>query len=119
MTDLVTADDPAFLQWWDDNAKYIEPLDMKAWMSTCWTDARRVKTGMNTDIQYPHTDTRYPYTYASDYLRTLAGYGHHGAKLSRSDAGQIRIGIASALGMDDEELARKLADHYISKECAK
>ena len=63
-------------------------------------------------------DTRYPYTYAADYVRSLAGYGEHGTKLSRADASQIRGGIALALGMDDVELARKLADHYKANEDA-
>lgn len=61
-------------------------------------------------------DTRYPYTYAADFVRSLAGYGDQGAKLSRSDASQIRSGIALAIGMDDAELARKLADHYKANE---
>ena len=64
------------------------------------------------------TDSRYPYTYAADYVRSLAGHGEQGAKLSRSDASQIRSGIALALGMDDVELARKLADHYRANEDA-
>lgn len=57
-------------------------------------------------------DTRYPYTYAADFIRGLAGYNESGTKLSRSDASRIRQGIAKALGMDDEELARTLADYY-------
>ena len=57
-------------------------------------------------------DTRYPYTYACDYIRSLAGYDGHGAKLSRSDASQIRHGIAEALKLDDAELAERLADYY-------
>ena len=57
-------------------------------------------------------DSRYPYTYACDFLRGLAGYGEGGTKLSRADASQVRSGIAEALGMADDELARKLADHY-------
>ena len=64
------------------------------------------------------TDTRYPYTYAADYVRSLAGYGEHGMKLTRSDASQIRSGIAAALGMDDAELARKLADYFKANEDA-
>lgn len=63
-------------------------------------------------------DTRYPYTYAADYVRSLAGYGEHGTKLSRGDASQIRSGIALALGMDDAALARKLADYYKANEDA-
>ena len=62
------------------------------------------------------SDTRYPYTYAADFVRGLAGYGEGGTKLSRSDSSQIRQGIAKALGMDDEELARKLADYYKANE---
>ncbi len=57
-------------------------------------------------------DSRYPYTYACDYVRGLAGYGEGGTKLSRSDASQVRRGIAEAIGMADDELARKLADYY-------
>lgn len=57
-------------------------------------------------------NSRYPYTYACDYLRGLAGYGEGGTKLSRAEASQVRQGIADALGMADYDLARKLADHY-------
>lgn len=64
------------------------------------------------------TDTRYPYTYAADYVRSLVGYGDRGTKLSRSDASQIRSGIALALGMDDAELARRLADYFKANEDA-
>lgn len=64
------------------------------------------------------TDARYPYTYASDYMCSLAGYDDKGIKLSRSDASQIRAGIALALGMDDTELASKLADYYKANEDA-
>lgn len=63
-------------------------------------------------------DTRYPYTYAADYVRSLAGYGEQGTKLSRSDASQICAGIAIALGMEESELARRLADYYKANENA-
>jgi hypothetical protein len=63
-------------------------------------------------------DSRYPYTYAADFVRCLAGYDEHGTKLSRSDASQIRGGVAVALGIDDADLARKLADHYKANEAA-
>lgn len=62
--------------------------------------------------QAMENDTRYPYTYACDFLRGLAGYGEGGTKLSRADASQVRQGVADALGMPDDELARKLADYY-------
>lgn len=61
-------------------------------------------------------DSRNPYTYACDYIRGLAGYDANGTKLSRADASQVRIGIAKAIGMLDEELARKLADYYKANE---
>lgn len=57
-------------------------------------------------------DTRYPYTYAGDLIRHWAGYGDTGTKISRSDASQIRQGVAKVLGMDDEDLAKRLADFY-------
>lgn len=60
------------------------------------------------------TDTRYPYAYAADYVRSLVGYENHSLKLSRSDASQVCSGIALAIGMDDSELARKIADYYLA-----
>jgi hypothetical protein len=42
--------------------------------------------------------------------------GPGGVVLSRSDASQIRTCIASALGMDDHELACKLADAQLASE---
>lgn len=61
------------------------------------------------------SDPRYPYTYACDFIRGLAGYGPGGTKLSRGDASQIRQGIAAVIDMDDEELANKLADAELAK----
>ena len=55
------------------------------------------------------TDSRHPYTYAADYVRSLVGQG----KLSRADASAIRSGIATALGVEDVSLACKLADYYL------
>lgn len=69
------------------------------------------RKGLNME-QAMENDTRYPYTYACDFLRGLAGYGEGGTKLSRADASQVRQGVADALGMPDDELARKLADYY-------
>ncbi|HBO3494046.1 hypothetical protein P3805_33455 [Pseudomonas aeruginosa] len=59
-------------------------------------------------------DSRYPYTYACDFIRLVAGYGEGGTKLSRGDASQIRARIAEIIGMKDEELAKKIADHYLA-----
>ena len=64
-----------------------------------------------------HTDdTRYPYTYACDYIRSIAGCDENGTKLSRSDASTICKEIANAINMDREELCSKLADHYKKNE---
>jgi hypothetical protein len=61
-------------------------------------------------------DTRYPYTYACDLIRSKGGYNENGIALSRSDASQIRQLFATVLGIDDTELARKLADYYKANE---
>lgn len=53
--------------------------------------------------------SRHPYTYSCDFIRALAGYNEHGTILSRSDASQIRQGIAKVIGMDDEKLAEILS----------
>jgi hypothetical protein len=59
-------------------------------------------------------DTRYPYTYAADFIRGVAGYNKEGTKLSRSDASVIRCTIAEVLGLHDDEVACKIADHYLA-----
>jgi hypothetical protein len=61
-------------------------------------------------------DSRYPYTYACDFIRAAGPVGSEGVVLSRSDASQIRQSIAGALGMDDHELACKLADAQLVNE---
>ena len=57
--------------------------------------------------------SRYPYTEACDAIRmaTVDPYGPIGCDLSRSQASSIRLFIAAAIGMDDDELARKIADY--------
>lgn len=62
------------------------------------------------------TDPRFPYTYASDLIRSVPDMGKDGCKLSRSEASRIRQTIAEAIGMDDDLLARKLADYYKDNE---
>lgn len=64
--------------------------------------------------------SRYPYTYAADYLREIAleqkeEVNFLSPKLSRSDASQIRNAIAETIGIDDHELACKLADAFMRK----
>jgi len=59
-------------------------------------------------------DKRYPYTYAADYIRSIAGYNEQcSTKLSRSDASQIRQKISEILEIDDDLVARKIADYYL------
>lgn len=53
--------------------------------------------------------SRHPYTHAADFIRALGPIGPTGVVLSRSDASQIRRGIAAAIGIPDEELAEKLS----------
>jgi hypothetical protein len=62
------------------------------------------------------TNSRYPYTYAADFIRTHGPVSSEGVVLSRSDASQIRQAIAEAIGMDDGELAVKLADQQLADE---
>jgi len=60
--------------------------------------------------------SRYPYTIACDAMRqATVDWAGAGCEISRGQASQIRKLIAIAIGMDDEELARKIADHAISQ----
>lgn len=61
-------------------------------------------------------DTRYPYTYATNYIRILAGYEVGGTKISRSDASRIIEGISVAMKIDGVELAARLADYFKENE---
>lgn len=54
-------------------------------------------------------DSRHPYTHSEDFIRELGPVGRNGVVLSRSDASQIRRGIAKAIGISDEALADKLS----------
>jgi len=57
---------------------------------------------------------RYPYTYAADFIRNYSDITSKGISLSRAGASQIRGAISKALGIPDEELAKKLADYYLA-----
>lgn len=63
--------------------------------------------------------SRYPYTEACDAMRqqTVDPFGPQTCDLSRAQASQIRKYIAGVIGMDDHELACKIAD--FAKENAK
>lgn len=60
--------------------------------------------------------SRYPYTYAADFIRSLGGYDKGGVKLDRAEASQIRQEISSIIGMDDRKLAEAIADYYLEHE---
>lgn len=64
--------------------------------------------------------SRYPYTIACDAIRVSVysedDWAHRGTSISRADASRIRQFIAAAIGMDDEELARKIADYANAQE---
>ena len=62
------------------------------------------------------TDSRYPYTHACDYIRSFGPVGEGGVVLSRADASRIKSAIANAIGMDDREMACKLADAELSRQ---
>lgn len=66
------------------------------------------------------TDSRYPYTYAADYLRENAR-NFDGSLMSRSTAAQAQQIIADALGIEKEKISRSLADKFINekKTCTK
>lgn len=59
------------------------------------------------------TDSRYPYTYAADYLREKVR-NDDGSILSRSVMARVQAVIADAMGMDEKtEIANALADKFI------
>ena len=58
-------------------------------------------------------DKRYPYTHAADALREVAADGAILSVISRSQSSAIRKYIAEVIGMDDAELARRIADRWL------
>jgi len=60
-------------------------------------------------------DSRYPYTYADDYIRGVAGCGPGGTKIGRSDAGNIIEAICNAAGQDYYTVCCALADCELAK----
>lgn len=68
---------------------------------------------------------RYPYTYAADVLRLVGPHERvelagapalRAPKLSRSDASELREGLAPVLGVAPHELAEMLANYYLDHE---
>jgi len=62
------------------------------------------------------SDPRYPYTHACDFLRGAAPWDEQGCTMSRATASQVRQLVSLALGVDDEEIANKLADTFLNYE---
>ena len=62
-----------------------------------------------------HKHPRYPYTYCADYLRIEVGDDHSQGMPSRAAMARAKALIAEAIGMDEEELASKVADKYLEK----
>lgn len=61
-------------------------------------------------------DTSYPYAYAEELIRSIAGYltpNDTGNKLSRSDASRILQKVAEILELDFKYVSSKLSDYYL------
>ena len=59
------------------------------------------------------TDSRYPYTYAADYLREKVK-NDDGSSMSRSVMAQVQQVIADAMGMSNKlPISEALADKFI------
>jgi len=62
-------------------------------------------------------DSRFPYTYAYDYIRSLVGYDERGhTKLNRSDVVHIIKVISRIIGIDEESIVTNLAIDYLNKQ---
>ena len=62
------------------------------------------------------SDSRYPYTYACDLIRSLAPWDEGGCTMSRATASQIRQIVSMSWGVDDKKVAEKLADMFLKYE---
>lgn len=60
-------------------------------------------------------DTSYPYTYAADYLRMKIGDDYGKGLISRAAAAHAKALIAEVMGIDEREVACKLADAYLDE----
>lgn len=58
---------------------------------------------------------RYPYTFACDYLRMKVGDDYVKGLPSRAAMSHARSVIANVLGIEDKELAERLADRYLEE----
>lgn len=64
-------------------------------------------------------DQRYPYTYAVDLIREVAGMTESGTKLCRADASRILEIISSCLehsyNITREDIAKEMANYFLSR----
>lgn len=63
-----------------------------------------------------NTDTRYPYTYAADYIREEVGMRDGSTILSRADAARAIDATAVVFGISAYEFSCKLADAFLAKQ---
>lgn len=61
-------------------------------------------------------DTHYPYTYAADYLRMKIGDDYGKGLISRGAAAHAKSLIAQVTGIDERDIACKLADAYLAEQ---
>ena len=67
-------------------------------------------------MESKESDPKYPYVYACDFIRIISPWDENGGSMSTSQSRYIRRMIAMALGINDEEIAEKLADTYLKYE---
>lgn len=66
-------------------------------------------------------NSRYPYTYACDFLREHVSdinpaLGFSTPTISRAQASQVMHAFEKVFGLTHEEMAKKLADFYLASE---
>ncbi len=61
-------------------------------------------------------DPRYPWTHAADLLRMIPERDGGSCKLDRGDSSDIRRTISKILGLDDRNVAEKLADYFLENQ---
>lgn len=66
-------------------------------------------------IEVARNSGRYPYTYAADHLRMKVGDDYGKGPISRAAASCCLHAIAKAAGIDDKELAVKLAEEFLAE----
>ena len=62
------------------------------------------------------SDLKYPDEHACNFIRIVSPWDENGCSMSISQSRYVRRMIAMALGINDEELAEKLADTYLKYE---